>query len=85
MKKFARIISLICAILLLVPAFASCANTQSSEETTANNAQTQATPNDTTAVDPDADKYDKDGFWKDDLADEIDYKGEVVSILYWSD
>ena len=74
MKKFARIISLICAVLLLVPAFASCANTQGGEETTANNAQTQATPNDTTAVDPDADKYDKDGFWKDDLADEIEKK-----------
>lgn len=85
MKKFARIISLICAVLLLVPAFASCANTQGGEETTANNAQTQATPNDTVVVDPNADKYDKDGFWKDDLADEIDYKGEVVSILYWSD
>ena len=83
MKTYARIIALICAILMLVPCFASCANTQGSEETTANNAQTQVTPEDTTpAVDP---NYDKEGFWKDDLADEIDFKGETVTILYWDD
>ena len=43
MKKFARIISLICAILMLVPSLVACANTQGSEETTAaQNAQTEA-------------------------------------------
>ena len=43
MKTFARILALICAVILLVPCFAACANTQSSEETTvAQNAQTEA-------------------------------------------
>jgi maltose-binding protein MalE len=83
MKIYARILALICAILMLIPCFAACANTQGSEETTANNAQTQATPDDTTpAEDP---RYDKEGFWKDDLSDEIDFKGETVTILYWDD
>ena len=83
MKIYARILALICAILMLIPCFAACANTQGSDETTANNAQTQATPDDTTpAEDP---RYDKEGFWKDDLSDEIDFKGETVTILYWDD
>ena len=81
MKIYARIIALVCAILLLVPCFVSCANTQGSEETTAAGAQTEA-PVDETTSDP---NYDVEGFWKDDLADDIDYKGETVTILYWDD
>ncbi len=82
MKNFARIIALLCAVVLLVPCFASCANTQGGDVTTAGeNAQTQA-PADTTPVD---DGKDKDGFERDDLPDEIDYKGETVSILCWED
>ena len=82
MKIYARIIALICAILMLVPCLAACANTQGSEETTANNAQTQAPVDTEPEKDP---RYDDEGFWKDDLADEIDYKGETVTILYWDD
>ena len=81
MKIYARIIALICAILMLVPCFASCANTQGSEETTDAAAQTQAPVEEETA-DP---NYDNEGFWKDDLADEIDYQGQTVTILYWDD
>ena len=82
MKTFTRILALICAVILLVPAFASCANTQSSEETTAaENAQTQA-PVEEVTVD---NSKDKDGYLRDDLPDEIDYKGETVSILGWED
>ena len=82
MKIYARIIALICAILMLVPCLAACANTQGSEETTANNAQTQSPVETEPEKDP---RYDNEGFWKDDLADEIDYKGETVTILYWDD
>ena len=82
MKTFARILALICAVILLVPCFASCANTQSSEETTAaQNAQTEA-PVEEVTVD---NSKDKDGYLRDDLPDEIDYKGETVSILGWQD
>ena len=82
MKKFARIFSLICAILMLIPAFTACANTQSSEETTAEqNAQTEA-PIIEETVD---ESKDKDGYERDDIPEELDYKGEVVSILGWED
>ena len=82
MKKFARIIALICAVLMLVPAFVACANTQGGEDTTASaNAQTQAPIAEETA-DP---TLDINGYKKDDIPDELDYKGEVVSILGWQD
>ena len=82
MKNFARIIALICAVILLVPCFASCANTQGAEDTTASqNAQTQA-PDEEVTVD---NSKDKDGYLRDDIPDELDYKGEVVSILGWED
>ena len=64
MKKFARIISLICAILMLVPSLVACANTQGGEETTAaQNAQTEAPVVEETVDDG----KDKDGFERDDL------------------
>ena len=82
MKIFARIIALICAVILLVPCFASCANTQGGEDTTASqNAQTEA-PAEEVTVD---NTKDKDGYLRDDIPDELDYKGETVSILGWED
>ena len=67
---------------MMVPALVACANTNGGDTTT-EAAQTQASPEDTTpAKDP---NYDDQGYWKDDLADEIDYKGETVTILYWDD
>ena len=83
MKLYARVIALICAILMLVPVFASCANTNGEDVVTTDPAQTAATPTETT---PEVDlNLDDQGFWKDDLPDEIDYQGETVTILYWDD
>ena len=84
MKKFARIIAALCALVMLLSCFAACAET-GDETVTTENASTEAAPAETTAVDPDADKYDKDGYWKDDLPEELDYKEEIISILYWLD
>ena len=82
MKSYARIIALICAVLMLVPSLVACANTNGGDTTT-EPAQTQATPEDTT---PEKDpNLDDQGFWKDDLPEEIDYQGEAVTILYWND
>ena len=82
MKLYARIIALICAVLMMVPALVACANT-SGGDTTTEAAQTEANPAETT---PEKDpNYDDQGYWKDYLADEIDYKGETVTILYWDD
>ena len=83
MKLYARIIALICAVMMLVPALASCANTNSGDAETTAPAQTEATPTETT---PEVDlNLDDQGFWKDDLPDSIDYQDETVTILYWSD
>ena len=81
MKIFARIIAMLCACLMLVPCFAGCANTQDPADTT-ESAQTQA-PGESVGeetVDP---NLDKDGFWKDDLPEELNYN-EIVTILNWN-
>ena len=83
MKAYVRILALICAILMLVPALASCADTKVEDVVTTEAAETEATPDETV---PEVDlNLDVEGYWKDDLPEEIDYKGEKVTILYWDD
>ena len=83
MKLYARIISMICALLMLPGCFVGCANT-TDPETTTENAQTTAPdvagPEETVDL-----NLDKDGFWKDDLPNDLNYKNEIVSILCWQD
>ena len=81
MKLYARILALICAVLMLVPALVSCADTNGGDTTT-EQAQTQAPENTTPEKDP---NYDDQGYWKDDLPSDLNYKGETVTILYWDD
>jgi len=89
MKTYARIIAMFCALLMITACFAGCANTTDPETSTDPQAAvtTQAPQggSDVVTEDPDAGKYDKDGYLIDDLPDEIDYKQEIVSILYWKD
>ena len=40
--KFTKLISLLCALVMLLSLFAACAETGSTEETTADNASTEA-------------------------------------------
>ncbi len=82
MKLYARIIAMLCALLMLTACFAGCANT-TDPETSTDPAKTQD-PGESTPGEVD-DNTDKDGFWKDDLPDSLDYGDETVSILYWSD
>ena len=82
MKNYARIIAMLCAMVMLLGCFVACANTQDPTETTeAAQTQTPAEQEGEETVDL---NLDKDGFWKDDLPEELDYN-EIVSILYWSD
>ena len=48
MKLYARIIALICAVMMLVPALASCANTNGEDVVTTEPAQTEASATETT-------------------------------------
>ena len=79
MKLYAKIIALLFAILMVIPTFAACANTNP-EETT-NNAETKTPENTEEVVD---NNLDAEGYWKDDLPEELDFN-EIVTILYWSD
>jgi ABC-type glycerol-3-phosphate transport system substrate-binding protein len=78
MKLYARIIAALCALVMLLACFVGCANTGEGGETSGN-AQTQL-PGDTTA--PADDNLDEDGYWKDDIPEELNYN-EIVTILNW--
>jgi len=82
MKIYARIIAFLCALVMLTACFAGCANTND-PETTTENAQTQ-NPGDSGPAETEQ-RVDKDGYELDDLPEELDYKQETVTILYWLD
>lgn len=82
MKTYARIIAMLCALMMLAGCFVGCANTQEPAETT-ESAQTTA-PTEQGGEETADPNLDKEGFWKDDLPEELDYN-EIVTILYWLD
>ncbi len=80
MKLRNRILSLVCAILMLL-SVAACANTNDPEDTTeAPSAETTAPqgPAETTA-----DLYDEEGYLKDDLP-ELNF-GDTINFIWWTD
>ena len=81
MKLYARIIALVCALLMLSGCFVGCANTTEPEVTT-ENAQT-TTPDVAGPEVTEPSNVDKDGYLLDDLPAELNYKNEVVTILNW--
>lgn len=81
MKTYARLIAALCALVMLLSCFAACAET-GDENVTTENASTEAPVDPVETEDP---NRDKDGYWKDDIPEELDYQGEVISVLYWLD
>ena len=79
--KFTKLIALLCALVMLLFLFASCANTGSGDETTADNASTEASVQPEETKDP---NYDDAGYLKSSLP-VLDYKGEDVNLLVWED
>ena len=79
--KFTKLIALLCALVMLLSLFASCANTGSGDETTADNASTEASVQPEETKDP---NYDDSGYLKSSLP-VLDYKGEDVNLLVWED
>jgi uncharacterized protein YpmS len=69
MKNYARIISLICAVIILASYFTSCANSENDGNSTNDSSQIQ----DSVVTNEEDLNYDKDGYWKDDLPEELDY------------
>ena len=89
-----RTLAILLASLMLISAMVSCGKSDVVDNTEQTN-MTTATPDGsevvsenttvTTTVAETENPYDENGYLKDDLNPELDYKGEVFTILYWSD
>ena len=84
MKKTARYISLILASLMILALLAGCA------ETTDPNAETTLAPAETAApgvadAETTESLYDENGYLKSDLPEELDFGGETITVLWWTD
>jgi len=82
MKKHFRMLALILCLLTILPLAVSCAQTQDPAQTTetptASTTAPAGTEEDTSHL------YDEEGYLKSDLP-ELNYGGETVTVLYWSD
>jgi ABC-type glycerol-3-phosphate transport system substrate-binding protein len=76
-----KAIALFLALILLLPAAISCA--ESGGESTTDNGAGSVAPGATTVEETD-DLYDADGYLKDRIPESINYGGEVVNVLYWN-
>jgi len=83
-----KIVSLFLAFLMLIPLAVGCSetgdeNTSAADATTAGAAVNSA-PEGATTVPETENPYDKEGYLKDRIPEELNYGGEVVNVLYWS-
>ena len=81
--KFTKLISLLCALVMLLSLFAACADTGETDVTTDTVATTEAP-----LAQPEVTKdpnYDDQGYLKSKLPEDLNYGGEEISILVWED
>ena len=84
MKNAMRYIAFALTVLMLLGSFVACAETSSGDgETTPAASVTDPTPGET--GDDTSHLYDENGFLKSDLPDELDFGGETVTVLWWTD
>ena len=84
MKLSTKLISLLCAILMLVPLCAACAETGDEVITTEDVAATEA-PVSEAPVETKDPNYDDQGYLKSKLPETLNYGGKEVNILCWED
>ena len=83
--KTRRYIAFALTILMLLGTLVACAETSDpNAETTPAPAVTNAPSEEDTAATTE-DLYDKDGFLKSSLPDELDFGGETITVLWWTD
>ncbi len=82
MKKTAKLIALLLALIMIIPAVIACAETKDPAVTTENPGASTTSPN--ASVEDTAHLYDEEGYLKSDLPP-LDFGGETVTVLYWSD
>ncbi len=78
-----KIISLFLALLMLLPAAVGCAE-NGGENTADGGAAGTNSPDGATTVPETESPFDDDGYLKDRIPDSLNYGGEVVDVLYWS-
>lgn len=86
MKRYFRLLALILSIILIIPAAIACADTADPSQTKANEQQASTTAETAPSSENEdtAHLYDEDGYLKSDLPP-LDFGGETVTVLYWSD
>ena len=78
--KTTKLISLLCALCMLLSLFAACAETEGGAETTAEAGAATEAP----ITEPEVTKdpnYDDDGYLKSKLPEDVKFDGEKISIL----
>lgn len=84
MKK--QLFALLLALLMTAPAFLSCSESGANEETAAEtDAAAPSADGEIAAEETVDDSIDENGYLKDDLPDELDFAGQEIKLLYWSD
>ena len=85
MKKYARYISLLLASLMILALLVGCAETNDpAAETTLAPAETAA-PGESQVAETTESIYDENGYLKSSLPDELDFGGETITVLWWTD
>jgi len=90
MKAMTRILAMVLALMMLVTVVAcgkSGDNTDATTTAPTGNGDATVSDTGTTApIDPkdDPNNYDANGYWKDDLPSDLNYKNDTVSVLHWN-
>ncbi|MCQ2427007.1 MAG: hypothetical protein MJ137_01220 [Clostridia bacterium] len=82
MKTTKKMISVLLSVLMSAAVFAGCANAPTDQSDTTTEAVTSANGNESAETES---IYDKDGYLKDTLDSKLNYNGDTVNILHWSD
>ncbi len=84
MKK--RLFALLLAMLMTAPAFLSCSESGTNDEAAAETDGSAPSADEETVEEETVDDtIDENGYLKDDLPDELDFAGQEIKLLYWSD
>ncbi|MBO7361725.1 MAG: hypothetical protein J6V48_11410 [Clostridia bacterium] len=82
-EKIFKAAALLLSLIMLGGVFAACATPDDPSDTTAQETNAVNGPDETTE-DPNAPKYDEDGYLISNLP-ELNFNDETVTVLYWSD
>ena len=82
MNVFKRVMALMLAVLMLATVVACGGGSEDPAATTAAVAEGDATTAATTVATED-NNLDANGYWKDDLPEDLNFNGDVVSVLNW--